>query len=213
RPTEWEVAGFIRDEYAREGLEATEGPTVAVNAHASDPHFEPSPDEARPIQPGDWVLIDLWARGHAADAIYADITWVGCVGSRVPPEHRKVFQAVIGARDAALEFIAEAFREERRVQGWQVDQVARRYITKAGYGKAFTHRLGHSLGHEVHGDAVNLDSWETKDTRELLTGLGVTIEPGLYLPQFGVRSEIDVYLSARGPEVTTPPQREVERVG
>lgn len=213
KPTEWDVAQFIRDEYAREGLEATEGPTVAVNAHASDPHFEPSPEERRRIQAGDWVLIDLWARGHGDDAMYADITWVGYVGNRVPKEHQRVFRAVIGARDAALEFMAEAFREGRRVQGWQVDRLARGYITKAGYGRYFTHRLGHSLGREVHGDAVNLDSWETKDTRELLTGLGVTIEPGIYLPEFGVRSEIDVYLSERGPEVTTPPQRLVVKLG
>lgn len=213
KPTEWEVAQFIREEYAREGLEATEGPTVAVNAHSSDPHFEPSQDEGRPIQPGDWVLIDLWARGHAADAIYADITWVGNAGDRVPREQQRVFQAVIGARDTALEFVADAFHQGRRVRGWQVDRVARRSITKAGYGKYFTHRLGHSLGHEVHGDAVNLDSWETRDTRELLPGLGVTIEPGIYLPSFGVRSEVDVYLSDRGPEVTTPPQREVVRLG
>jgi Xaa-Pro aminopeptidase len=213
KPTEWEVAQFIRDGYAREGLEATEGPTVAVNAHASDPHFEPSLDDRRRIKAGDWVLIDLWARGHASDAMYADITWVGYVGSRVPKEHQRVFQAVIGARDAALEFIAEAWRQGRRVQGWQVDRVARASITKAGYGRFFTHRLGHSLGREVHGDAVNLDSWETKDTRELLSGLGLTIEPGIYLPQFGMRSEIDVYLSEQGPEVTTPPQQEVVRLG
>jgi Xaa-Pro aminopeptidase len=213
KPTEWEVAQFIRDGYASEGLEATEGPTVAVNAHASDPHFEPSLDDRRRIQAGDWVLIDLWARGHGDDAMYADITWVGYVGDRVPREHQRVFQAVIGARDAALEFIAEAWRQGRRVQGWQVDRVARAYITKAGYGRFFTHRLGHSLGREVHGDAVNLDSWETKDTRELLSGLGVTIEPGIYLPQFGMRSEIDVYLSEKGPEVTTMPQRKVVKVG
>ncbi len=158
KPTEWEVSQFIRDQYARENLEATEGPTVAVNAHASDPHFEPSPDERRGIRAGDWVLIDLWARGHGDDAMYADITWVGYVGGRVPKEHQRVFQAVIGARDAALEFIAEAWRHGRRVQGWQGGQVARRYITRAGFGKYFTHRLGHCLGSEVHGDAVNLDS-------------------------------------------------------
>jgi Xaa-Pro aminopeptidase len=209
RPTEWEAAEFIRAEFAHERLVTTEGPTVAVNEHASDPHYDPSPAITRRIQPGDWVLIDLWARGPGPDDIYADITWVGYAGKNIPAEHRRVFDAVIGGREAALEYITVGFAKGRRVQGWQVDQIARRYIAKAGFGKFFTHRLGHSLGRTVHGDAVNLDSWETRDTRQLIPGLGVTIEPGIYLPRFGVRSEMDVWLGERGPEVTTPQQRKV----
>ncbi|MBI2935405.1 MAG: M24 family metallopeptidase [Chloroflexi bacterium] len=211
--TEWEVARFIRARYEEEGLTASEGPTVAVNAHASDPHFEPSPGITRPIQRGDWVLLDIWAREEGPAAIYADITWVGYVGSRMPEAHQRVFQAVVGARDAAVEYIQEANRQGRALRGWQVDRVARRFIREAGYGRFFTHRLGHSLGYQVHGDAVNLDSWETRDTRTLLPGLGVTIEPGIYLPELGMRSEIDVYLSVEGPEVTTAVQHEVVLLG
>jgi Xaa-Pro aminopeptidase len=210
--TEGDVARFIRRRFRDMGLVAAEGPIVAANAHAGDPHYDPGSGGAA-IKQGDWVLIDLWAKEAQEDAIYADITWVAYVGSAAPRRQQEVFELVAGARDAALEFLDQAHRAGRALQGWEVDQVARRFIARRGHGKQFTHRLGHSLGTEVHGDAVNLDSWETRDTRSLLPGLGVTIEPGVYLPDFGVRSEIDVYLSPDGPQVTTPVQREVVLIG
>ena len=213
KPIEWEVAQFIRDQYVSESLTVPDGPIVAINEHASDPHFEPAKGTGRAIKQGDWVLLDIWARGLGADDIYADITWVGYVGSRVPAVHQKIFSTVISARDAAVMFIADAYRKGQTVRGRQVDQVARQYITRAGYGAFFTHRLGHSIGTEVHGDAVNMDSFETNDTRTLVPGIGFSIEPGIYLPELGMRSEIDVYLSEQGPVVTTPQQREVVLLG
>jgi Xaa-Pro aminopeptidase len=210
--TEGDVARFIRRRFHDLGLVAEDGPVVAANAHAGDPHYDPGAGGAV-FQQGDWVLIDLWAKERQEKAVYADITWVGYVGPRAPRRHQAVFDLVARARGEALEFMAQAHRRGRVLQGWQVDQVARRVIARAGYGKQFTHRLGHSLGQAVHGDAVNLDSWETRDTRSLLPGLAVTIEPGVYLPDFGVRLEIDVYLSPDGPEVTTPVQREVVLIG
>ncbi len=212
RPTEYAVAEFLRRRLHQEGLETADGPGVQVNQHSSDPHYEPSQSESAPIGPGDWVLIDLWAREPGPQGIYADITWVGYVGQEVPEGFRRVFEVVVGARDAALEYIHQAHQEGKTLQGWEVDQVARRYIQERGYGDYFTHRLGHSLGREVHGEAVNLDSWETHDTRRIIPGLGFTIEPGIYLPSFGVRSEIDVYMAQEGPVVTTEVQREVVRV-
>ena len=207
--TEYEVAEFIRRRYAEEGLEAADGPVVAVNEHASDPHFEPTSRSSSVIKAGDWVLIDLWARLSGEDSMFADITWTAYAGNLVPKLHQKVFDAVVGARDAALAELERAFSEKRTLQGWQVDKVARDYISEAGYGDYFNHRLGHSLGREVHGNAVNLDGWETQDTREIIPGIAVTIEPGIYLPEFGVRSEIDVYISEESPRVTTPVQRQV----
>ncbi|MBM3933354.1 MAG: M24 family metallopeptidase [SAR202 cluster bacterium] len=207
--TEHDVADFIRKRFGEVGLEVTDGPIVAVNDHASDPHFEPTPENARQIKRGDWVLIDLWARMAGEDTMYSDITWTAYVGDRVPERHRKVFEAVIGARDAAVDAIAAAFQAGRPVQGWELDRVARDYIDRAGYGKYFNHRLGHSLGREVHGNAVNLDSWETRDTRFLLPGLAVTAEPGIYLPEFGVRSEIDIYITEKDPQITTDVQHDV----
>ncbi len=211
-PTEHDVAQFIRDRFRAEGLVVTDGPTVAANEHASDPHFDPTPENAVAIKQGDWVLIDLWTRLPDDDAMYGDITWTAYVGERVPARNQEVFDAVLGARDAALDELDAAFRESRPLQGWQVDKVARDHIDSAGYGGYFNHRLGHSLGREVHSNAVNLDGWETHDTRPIIPGIAITIEPGIYLPEFGVRSEIDVFVSEDGPVVTTQMQRDVVRI-
>jgi Xaa-Pro aminopeptidase len=210
--TEHDVAQFIRDRFVEEGLLVTDGPTVAVNQHASDPHFDPTPENASVIKRGDWVLIDLWTRLPGDDAMYGDITWTAYVGETVPTSNRQVFDAVIGARDAALRELVVAFQEGRVLQGWQLDKVARDYIDSAGYGGYFNHRLGHSLGREVHSNAVNLDGWETHDTRSVIPGVAITMEPGIYLPEFGVRSEIDVFVSEDGPVVTTQMQRDIVRI-
>ena len=207
--TEFDVKQFIRNRFLEEGLIVTDGPAVAVNGHASDPHFDPTPENSATIKRGDWVLIDLWTRLPDEDAMFGDITWTAYVGDSVPDKHREVFDIVIGSRDAALAEMEKAFGEGRILEGWQLDKVARDYIEEAGYGDYFNHRLGHSLGREVHSNAVNLDSWETHDTRQLIPGIAVTIEPGIYIPEFGVRSEIDVFISEDGPQVTTQMQRDV----
>ena len=157
----------------------------------------------------DWVLIALWARLQGVDTMYADITWTGYIGETVPLRQQQVFDTVIGARDFALAEVESAMAVGRELQGWQVDRVARDFINRAGYGEQFSHRLGHSLGREVHSNAVNLDDWETHDTRTLVPGLAVTIEPGIYLPEFGVRSEIDIFMNEEGPRVTTEVLRRV----
>ena len=212
-PSEVDVARFILRRFEEEGLETPDGPVVAVDEHSSDPHYLPTEEAAFAVRPGSWVLIDMWAREASQDAIFADITWVGYAGDEAPRLHQEVFDVVIGARDAALDFLGDALRRGDTVQGWEVDRVARQHISSRGYGDYFTHRLGHSLGLEVHGDAVNLDGWETHDTRLLIPHIGVTIEPGVYLPEFGMRSEVDVYISATGPEVTSSVQREVVIIG
>ena len=207
--TEYAVAEFIRGRFREEGLVVTDGPAVAVNKHASDPHFDPTDPNAPAIKEGDWVLIDLWARLPGDDSMFGDITWTAYVGDKVPAKHREVFDAVIDARDAALDELEKAHRDGRVLEGWELDKVAREHITRSGYAEFFNHRLGHSLGREVHSNAVNLDGWETHDTRKVITGIGLTIEPGIYLPEFGVRSEIDVFMSKDGPVVTTEVQREI----
>ena len=211
-PTEHEVAELIRGRFREEELEVTDGPVVAANRHASDPHFGPTPQSSVAIRHGDWVLIDLWSRVAGVDSMFADITWTAYVGDPVPPEYQAVFDAVVGGRDAALDAITSAFADGRELQGWEVDAVAREYISAAGYGDYFNHRLGHSLGREVHGNAVNLDGWETHDTRPLIPGIAVTIEPGVYLPDFGVRSEIDVFITPTGPRVTTEVQHNIVNI-
>ena len=211
--TEFDVAEFIRQRFLDGGMIVTDGPAVAVNEHASDPHFEPTPEASVQIRRGDWVLIDLWTRLPDDHAMFGDITWTAYVGDEVPAKHQEVFDIVVGARDAAFAAMRAAFDEGRPQQGWELDKVARDFIEAAGYGEFFNHRLGHSLGREVHSNAVNLDSWETYDTRQLIPGIAVTIEPGIYIPEFGVRSEIDVFVDEDGPRVTTERQREVVMVG
>ncbi len=207
--TEYDVKEFINNRFLDEGMIVTDGPAVAVNEHASDPHFDPTPENSVEIKRGDWVLIDLWTRLPGEDDMFGDITWTAYVGSEVPAKQREVFDIVLGSRDAALAEMENAFKEGRVLEGWELDKVARDYIEEAGYGEYFNHRLGHSLGREVHSNAVNLDSWETHDTRQLIPGIAVTIEPGIYIPEFGVRSEIDVFMSEDGPQVTTQMQRDV----
>jgi len=210
-PTEFEVAEFIRSKFNKEGLYSPDGPVVAANSHAADPHFEPTEEIAVSINPGDWILIDLWGKlSHSdglGDNMYGDITWTAFVGNKVPPKQSEVFNCVIGGRDAAIDLFERAHKEGRGLEGWELDAEARTFITQRGYGDYFSHRLGHSLGREVHSNAVNLDSWETYDTRHLLPRLAVTIEPGVYLPrEFGVRSEIDIFYHEDGPLVTTERQ-------
>ena len=211
-PTEFEIAEFIRRRFSEEGLTTTDGPIVSTNAHCSDPHYEPAQSGSSVISPGDWVLIDLWAREDTPGSVYADITWTAYVGATPPPRHADVFSIVLGARDAALAFLQERHSLGDSVQGWQVDDVARRYISDRGYGDYFTHRLGHSIYHTVHGEGVNLDNFETHDTRRIIPGVGFSIEPGIYLPEFGVRSEIDAYMSDDGPFASSPVQREIVRI-
>ena len=207
--TEFQVAEFIRKRFAEENIASPDGPIVAANANASDPHYEPSAARTSAIKQGDWLLIDLWAKGTADGSVYADITWVAYVGDTVPARQQEIFDIVIGARDTALHYLEDAHNQGTEILGWQADQVAREFISSRGYGEYFTHRLGHSIGFEVHSEAVNLDGFETHDTRRIIPGICFSIEPGIYLPEFGVRSEIDVFMSADGPYASSPVQHEV----
>ena len=208
-PTEFEIAEFIRARFREEGLVTADGPIVSTNAHCSDPHYEPAPEGSSVIAPGDWVLIDLWAREDTPGSVYADITWTAYVGDTPTDRHRQIFDIVLGARDAALNFLQDSFSRGDSIQGWQADDVARSYIADHGFGDYFTHRLGHSIYHTVHGEGVNLDNFETHDTRRIIPGIGFSIEPGIYLPEFGVRSEIDAFMSEEGPYASSPVQRDI----
>lgn len=208
---EHEVQQFIRSEFERRGLITDHGPIVGVNNHSGDPHYEPDADNHAPVRPGDWVLIDLWAKYPDPQAVYCDITFTGYAGSEVPEKHREIFNLVTGARDRAVEVLKEAWAEGTTLQGWQVDDACRKHISDAGYGEYFRHRTGHSMGPgpSPHALGANIDNLETHDTRRLIAGVGFSIEPGIYLPEFGVRSEVDVYIDeVDGPTVTTEIQKE-----
>lgn len=215
--TEHDLAEHIRGRFDRLGLEYDDGPVVAFNEHSSDPHYEPTPDGSAVIRRNGWLLIDLWGRQRQdavapEPAISGDITWVAKLGGPPTDREQTVFDAVRRARDSAFDYLESETLSGNVPQGWQVDRVARDVITEAGFGDRFVHRLGHSLGHEVHSNGVNLDDWETHDTRGVIEGVGVTIEPGIYLPEFGVRLEMDVYMGSDGPEITGERQDEIYRI-
>jgi len=207
--TEYELQQWILREYDKAALTTEEGPDVAVNTHASDPHYAPSREHPTPIQEGDLLLLDVWGKTKTADSVYYDISWVGYLGATVPEKYAKVFKVLVAARDKAVGLIQASVRSGKALQGWQVDQVARRVIEKAGYGKYFIHRTGHNIGTTVHGNGVNMDGLETHDSRHLIPGTCNSIEPGIYLPEFGMRSEVNVYVGKDEARVTGAVQREI----
>jgi Xaa-Pro dipeptidase len=209
RLTEYELKQWIQGGFEAAGLHTEEGPDVAVNAHASDPHYGPTAESAAPIRKDDLLLLDVWGKLKTPGSVYYDITWVGYLGKKVPGEYAKVFRAVANARDKAVELICSSTAAGKSLQGWQVDKAARTIIEKAGYGKYFFHRTGHNLGEAVHGNGANMDGLETYDVRRLIPRTCTSIEPGIYLPEFGIRSEVNVYIDERSARVTGAVQKEI----
>jgi Xaa-Pro aminopeptidase len=191
---ETDVQRCILDHFSAHGLIADHPPICAVGPHSGDPHYAPGPDSDVPIRAGDFVLIDLWAKLNRPMSVYSDLTWTAFAGSEVPARYREIFQIVAQARDAAIGRVAQAFTEGSPLQGWQVDQAAREVIDRAGYGDAFCHRTGHSIGQETHGNGANMDGLETREERRVLPRTCFSVEPGIYLPEFGVRSEVNVFI-------------------
>ncbi|MBI4618273.1 MAG: aminopeptidase P family protein [Planctomycetes bacterium] len=213
RPLETEVQAAIAGEIERGGLSFDHPPIVAVGPHAGDPHFSPSPEGDARIGPDEVLLIDLWGKESGEAAIYADMTWMAYTGKRVPAAVQRVWETVRRARDAVVEELVRRHAAGETARGFELDRVARGVIREAGYGDAFLHRTGHSIGRELHGDGANLDSLETLDERPILAGTGFSVEPGIYLDAFGVRSEIDVFLGSNGPVVTTERQMDLTLLG
>ena len=209
--SELDVTNFIMQRFKEVGLTTADAPIVGSNEHPADPHFESTPANNRPFKAGDTVLIDLWAKRNVPGAIYYDITWTGFIGTQPPGEYLKIFDVVVRARDAAIAFVAERFAKKRPVAGWEVDEVCRNVVKKAGYGKYFVHRTGHSIGEETHGNGGNIDNLETRDDRQLMPGCCFSIEPGIYLEgKMAVRTEINIFIRHDGvPEVTGEMQKEM----
>lgn len=190
------VQQVILDHFSENGLVCDHPAIVAVGPHSGDPHFETCPQTDTPIGPGDLVLIDLWGKLNQPGAVYSDLTRMGAVAPRADDRHAAVFAIVRQARDAAIDAVRKAFQEGQEIRGWQVDDAARQVIEQAGYGAYFIHRTGHSIGQEVHGNGANMDNLEMHDERRILPGTCFSIEPGIYLPEFGIRSEVDVFVDA-----------------
>ncbi|MBD3297774.1 MAG: M24 family metallopeptidase, partial [candidate division Zixibacteria bacterium] len=210
---EFEVVTWIRNEFEKRGLKTDDGPICAVDANAGSPHYEPTAEKSAPIGPNQVVLLDIWAREKTENMVYADITWMGYTGTDIPEKVQQVFEIVKNARDSAIAFANKTLESGRDVLGFEIDEVARKVITDAGYGDYFIHRTGHSIGTEVHGVGPNIDNLETQDQRRLTDGMCFSVEPGIYLSDFGIRLEVDVLIQDGKAVVTTLPlQTELVKV-
>jgi Xaa-Pro dipeptidase len=207
--TEWDIQQFIATRFREEGLFADHGPDVAVNENASNPHYEPKQHSASSIKPGDIVLIDMWAKLNQPDAVYYDITWMGFCGQQPTAAMERIFNVVREARDRAIQCAQKAVAAKHELRGYEVDDAARSFIRENGFAEYFFHRTGHSIGAEVHGTGANMDNLETHDERKVIPGTCFSVEPGIYLPEFGVRSEVNVYVDETSARVTGEKQETI----
>ena len=196
----------------RENLTWENGPNVSVNANSSDSHYEPTAEKCEAIKDGDFILIDLWARVDKPESLHYDITWTGVVGREPTEREQSVFTTVRNARNAAIAVIEQAFAEGRAIMGYEADDAARAVIRAAGFGPYFTHRTGHNIARELHGPGAHLDNLETHDDRRILPHTCFSVEPGIYLPEFGVRSEVNMITSETKAWVTGKIQTELVRI-
>ena len=207
--TEYDVQQLMARWFEEEGLISDSAPVVAMGHNAGNPHYLPTAERSKPVGSDEVLLLDLWGKRKEPGAVFADITWVGFTGSRVPDVLARAFGAAAGARDAAVTLVQDAAAAGRDLRGWEVDRAARTVLQDAGFGPHILHRTGHSLGESVHGNGVHMDDYETHDDRRILPGTGFTIEPGLYFDTFGVRTEINMYRGDREATVTGPRQSEI----
>jgi Xaa-Pro aminopeptidase len=212
RFTEFDMVEWLSIAMRNEGLVWENGPNVSVNQNASDSHYEPTADRCSEIKEGDFVLIDIWGKVDKPGNIFYDITWTGVVGREPSAREQLVFQTVRNARDAAIDRVTAAFAAGVPICGYEADDAARTVIREAGFGEFFTHRTGHNIAEEIHGPGAHLDNLETHDQRLLLPNTCFSVEPGIYLPEFGVRSEIDMMTAPGKAWVTGKIQRELVRI-
>jgi Xaa-Pro aminopeptidase len=210
--TEYDHVQWLSEAMRREGLVWETGPNVSVNANCSDSHYDPTAEHSSAIKEGDFLLIDIWARQNKPATVFYDITWTGVVGREPSEREQLVFQTVVNARDAAIAVVERAFAENLPIRGFEADDAAREVIRVAGFGDFFTHRTGHNIAQELHGAGAHLDNLETHDERRLLPNTCFSVEPGIYLPEFGVRSEIDMITAPGKAWVTGRMQRELVRI-
>lgn len=206
---EFEIQQWIVEAMKRDNVITEDPPIVGVNANSADPHYEPTRDRTTPIRKGDFLLLDIFGKKNTPGATYYDITWTGVIDGAPSDEQKKVFGIVRDARDAGVKTVQDAIAARKKIAGWEVDQATRSFIGEAGYGQYFTHRTGHSIGSSIHANGANMDNLETQDEREIIPNSCFSVEPGIYLPTFGVRSEVNVLVREKAAEVTGKIQREL----
>jgi Xaa-Pro dipeptidase len=207
--TEYKIQQWIMEAFRREGLTAGDDkPVVAVNQNSSNPHYTPSGERSVSIRNGDFILLDIWAKENTSDAVFYDVTWTACIGEP-SSRQREIFEIVKTARDVGVETVQSAISSGEKIAGWEVDRAVRDYVARNGYGEYFVHRTGHSIGTSIHANGANMDNLETKDDREIIPNSCFSVEPGIYLPEFGVRSEINMLVRNGSAEVTGRVQNEL----
>ena len=209
KTTEYEIQQWFMEAFRRENLVTDDPPIVAVNANSGNPHYEPHAEGSATIREGDFVLLDVWAKKNTPSAVYYDITWTGFIGKAPSDRMREVFETVRQARDLGVKTVTDAVAAFKPIAGWEVDRAVRNHINKAGFGEYFIHRTGHSIGTSVHANGANMDDLEIHDERQILPNSCFSIEPGIYLPDFGVRSEVNVLVRPNTAEVTGRIQKEI----
>jgi Xaa-Pro aminopeptidase len=207
--TEYALQQFVLKRFTDAGLVTNHPPIVGVNANASDPHYCPTEQSCSAIRRGDLLLLDLWSKLNHPDAVYYDVTWMAFCGSEPSPRMKEVFAVVRDARDTGIRFVTESGAAGRTIKGFEVDDAVRGHVEKKGFAHYFTHRTGHSIGRETHGNGANMDNFESHDDRSVIPWTCFSIEPGIYLPEFGVRSEINMFIGERDARVTGDVQREL----
>jgi Xaa-Pro aminopeptidase len=210
--TEYDIVAWLSEAMRREGLVWANGPDVSVNTNTSDSHYEPTAERSAPIREGDFLLIDIWGRQDKPGSIFYDITWTGVIGREPSAKEQLVFETVRNARDAAIAAVESAFAAGREIRGFEADDAARGVIRAAGFGEFFTHRTGHNIAIELHGSGAHLDNLETHDVRRILPRTCFSVEPGIYLPEFGVRSEVNMLTAPGRAWVTGKIQQELVRI-
>jgi Xaa-Pro aminopeptidase len=206
---EFEMQKWFLEQFDREGIVTDDPPIVAVNANSGNPHYGPDAAHTAAIREGDWVLLDVWGKLNKPRSVYYDITWTGFVGNDPSEKHLEIFKIVTKARDAGAEKVKSTIGSGKKLAGWEVDEATREVINKSGYGKYFIHRTGHSIGTDVHANGANMDNLEIHDERQVLANSCFSIEPGIYLPEFGIRSEVNMIVREHSAEVTGKIQKEI----
>ena len=207
--TEYEMQQWLMEAFRRENIVTEDPPNVSAGPNSGDPHYEPTAEHCAEIKAGDFVLLDIWGKKNRPNSVYYDITWTGIIGPAASERQREIFEVVRGARDAGIATVKSAVSGGRKLQGWEVDKATREYIASRGYGKYFIHRTGHSIGTEVHANGANMDNLEVHDERQVLPNSCFSIEPGIYFPDWGVRSEINMLVRQNSAEVSGKIQNEI----
>jgi Xaa-Pro dipeptidase len=210
--TEYEMKTWFQEAISRAGMVTESGPNVSVNENSSDSHYEPTAERSRRIEKGDFLLIDIWSRMDRPNSCWYDITWTGVIGREPSEREQQIFTTVKNARDAAIRAVQDAFAKKQPIAGWQADDAARAVVRDAGFAQFFTHRTGHNIATELHGNGAHLDNLETHDERRILPFTCFSVEPGIYLPEFGVRSEVNMMTANDKAEVTGRIQQELVRI-